>query len=324
MACIFCLTEPDTPRSHSELRTTSGHFDFWRNAMNNKKEHQPPLTIEYQIENLKKIGLIIEDECKAHDFLNDISYFRFIKAFSLGLKDKNATYRDRVSFNTLQELYLFNSNFRHVLFPQIEKIEVNLRCRLGNYFCMKYDVLGYLNEKNFVDSGRHSDFLNDIKKEIALNRKSPFVKNFKENYIDGHLPLYALLEIMTFGTLSKFFQNLKTEDRKIFCRTYYKIPYTYFESWIENIAYVRNICAHYGRLYNAKLTKSPTLFEEYKNKKIHNYYIYSTILCMKHLLHNDRHWLEFVNDLNLLFCKYNHVKKELLGFPQDWKELLLN
>lgn len=34
------------------------------------------------------------------------------------------------------------------------------------------------------------------------------------------------------------------------------------ESWLESISYVRNICAHYGRLYNAKLSKTPMLYKE--------------------------------------------------------------
>lgn len=285
------------------------------------KSHQPALDVNQQIENLKEKNLIFEDETAAAKFLNDVSYFRLIKAYSLGLKDKNGPYRDQASFDLLKELYLFNSNFRHLLFPQIEKIEVNLRCRLGNYFCLQYGVLGYLDDSNFCDLARHQDFLEDIEKDIAYNSKSPFVKNFQTNYIGGNLPFYALLEVMTFGTLSKLFQNLKQQDRKAISKMY-GVPYTYFESWIESIAYVRNVCAHYGRLYNAKLTKTPKLYEEYKRKGIHNYHVFSVLICMKLLLPNDYHWTEFISDIDVLFNKYPHVKKKRMGFPDDWKAIL--
>lgn len=43
----------------------------------------------------------------------------------------------------------------------------------------------------------------------------------------------------------------------------YGIGYTYFESWIEHLAYVRNVCAHYSRLYNAKMPKTPKLYSQY-------------------------------------------------------------
>ena len=78
------------------------------------------MTIEAQIENLKSLGLIINDEDKANDFLNDVSYFRLVKAYSLGLKQKNSNYDADVTFDELVELYLFNANFRQVLFTQIE------------------------------------------------------------------------------------------------------------------------------------------------------------------------------------------------------------
>ena len=38
--------------------------------MKKLKEHQPPMTIEEQVENLKKIGLIVEDEEYAKRILN--------------------------------------------------------------------------------------------------------------------------------------------------------------------------------------------------------------------------------------------------------------
>ena len=47
------------------------------------------ISIEEQINNLKEIGLIIEDENYAREILNNISYFRIIKAYSLRLKPKN-------------------------------------------------------------------------------------------------------------------------------------------------------------------------------------------------------------------------------------------
>ena len=96
------------------------------------KNQQEPLSVSDQIKNLKEIGLSIEDETMAASFLNDVSYFRLIKAYSLGLKPKNGRYNDGVTFNQLMELYLFNANFRQLLFGQIEHIEVNLRCRMAN------------------------------------------------------------------------------------------------------------------------------------------------------------------------------------------------
>lgn len=50
------------------------------------KKHQPAMSIDEQIQNLRDLGLNIPDEDHARRVLNDISYFRMIKAYSLGLK----------------------------------------------------------------------------------------------------------------------------------------------------------------------------------------------------------------------------------------------
>ena len=65
------------------------------------KEHQPFMTVEEQVENLKINGLIIKDEEYAKRILNNISYFRLIKGFSIGLKEKNSNYNDNITFETI-------------------------------------------------------------------------------------------------------------------------------------------------------------------------------------------------------------------------------
>jgi len=289
--------------------------------MGELKKHQPPMTIDEQVENLKAIGLIVEDEEYAKKILNDISYFRLIKAYSLNLKSKNGTYGEKVTFEQIVELYLFNARFRQLIFPEIEKIEINVRCRIANYFAQQYGVLGYLEADNFVNTQYHQSFLDDIEEEIRRNSKAPFVRNFKDNYEGGQLPIYALVEVFSFGTLSKFYKNMKNPDKKAVAKSF-GVGYTYLESWLESISYVRNICAHYGRLYNAKLSKTPKLYNEYTEAGVGNNRIFGVLLCIRILLKKDKHWNTFVEQVELLFEKYEHVDFKTMGFPENWKELL--
>ena len=85
------------------------------------------------------------------------------------------------------------------------------------------------------------------------------------------------------------------------------------------MAYVRNVCAHYGRLYNTKLAKTPKLYRQYD---VGNSRIFATLLTLKHILPNDRHWHDFVQTVDLLIEKYPCVNLRLIGFPQEWTEHL--
>jgi len=121
--------------------------------------------------------------------------------------------------------------------------------------------------------------------------------------------------------LSKFFENLKAEDKKAIAKSSYNIGYTYFESWINSISFVRNICAHYGRLYNVKLVKQPMLYKEYK--EVSNYRIFAVILCMKNIIENEMIWLSFKNELLALVEKYStSINLEYIGFIDGWENLI--
>lgn len=287
------------------------------------RNHQPPLNVDEQIENLCRLGLTIEDKEYAKSFLNDVSYFRLIKAYSLGLKPKNGNYYEGVTFYQIVQLYKFNCNFRQLLFTMIERIEVNLRCRIANHFSSKYGVLGYENPANFQTMEYHESFLKDIRHEINRNQNSPFVRNFQSNYKGGKIPMYALVELFSFGMLSKFFKNMKNEDKKAIASTY-GVTYTYFESWIESIAYVRNLCAHYGRLYNARLTKTPMMFKQYKDAGVKNNRIFCILVCISLLIQHDEHWEEFVDQLERLTEKYIEAEIETMGFPENWRNYLIS
>lgn len=289
--------------------------------MRKLKVHQPPMTIDEQVENLKNNGLIVDDEEYAKRILNDVSYFRLVKAYSLNLKPKNGNYDNKTTFREIVDLYLFNANLRQIIFPEIEKIEVNVRCRIANYFSEQYGVLGYLESKNFVDDVYYKEFMEDIEQEIRRNSKAPFVRKFRENYEGGNLPIYALVEVFSFGTLSKFFKNMHNKDKKEIAKTF-GVGYTYFESWLESISYVRNICAHYGRLYNAKMAKTPKLYKEYTQAGIGNNRIFGVLLCMKNLLKSDSQWELFVDKIEMLLDKYESVQINTMGFPENWKEIL--
>ena len=182
--------------------------------------------------------------------------------------------------------------------------------------------MGYKIADNFVDPHYHEDFLTDIDEEISRNSRAPFVKNFVNNYVDGTIPFYALIELLSFGTLSKFYKNMKPADKKAVAQLY-GVGYTYLESWFEHLAFVRNICAHYGRIYNINFPKTPILYKQYTEQGISNLRVFATLVCMKHLLNKSQEWVEFISEIEVLIAKYPQVRIELMGFPNEWKSFLL-
>lgn len=281
-----------------------------------KKSYQPPISIDKQIENLVSLGLEIEDTSYAKDVLNRVSYYRLIKAYSITLKE-DGRYIEGTTFENIVELYLFDMEFRHILFSLIEHIEVYLRAVITNYFSLKYGNFGYKNLNNYGKNNYQKNTLDELEREINRNRKSPFIRNFKDNYEGGEIPLYAAIEVASLGTLSKMYKNMKNDDKKAISTTF-GVDYVYLESWIENLAYVRNICAHHGRLYGSKLTKTPKLYKEYLKKGVSNNTIFASILNLKVLAEN-KHYNEFHSKLSKIIDKYPLVDLQHLGFVNNWQ-----
>ena len=76
---------------------------------------------------------------------------------------------------------MFNSKFRQELFAQIEKVEVNLRCRLSNDFSCKYGNFGYKTPENFANEVYYREISDSIKEEVVRNKKAPFIRNYIQN-----------------------------------------------------------------------------------------------------------------------------------------------
>ena len=284
-----------------------------------KKSHQAPIDLNEQIENLISLGLEIEDKGYVKSVLNRVSYYRLVKAYSITLKE-NGKYIDGTTFENIVELYLFDMELRHTLFSLIEHIEVYLRAIITNYFSLKYGNFGYKDLSNYKKKNFQMNTLKELEREIKRNKKSPFINNFEKNYEGGEIPFYAAIEVASFGTLSKMYKNMENEDKKEIAKEF-EVDYIYLESWIENLSYVRNICAHYGRLYGAKLTKTPKLYREYLRQGISNNTIFASIINLK-IMSNQEYFEKFYSDLLEIINKYPTVELKHLGFIEKWESIL--
>ncbi len=323
----FCIliSAPDTHLA--DLRTKSGLFFMLLDMVfMGTKEHSAAMDIPAQIENLKKNNLIIEDEEKAAYILRRISYYRLIKAYGPAFKvKKTGRYYDRTTFDQIYRVYEFDDQLRHLLLPYLQEIEITLRCQITNHFCAKYGVLGYLNSSNFDEDASFDELADKVHQCLTQSKDSPIVKNFRINYVDGRVPLYAAIEVFTFGTLALFYKSMKTEDRKAIAGLYENVDEYYLKSWLVSIAYVRNLCSHFNRLYNRTLVKKPLMYKR-QDGNVDNSKLYAVLCCMRYLCQESGDWGGFVFDLRDLLSDYSDcVKPSGIGCIENgWKEKLLD
>ena len=167
----------------------------------------------------------------------------------------------------------------------------------------------------------HSKIMESLKREIQHNKNLPLVKHHLETY-GGHFPIWVAVEIMTFGNIASLFDIMKTEDKKEISILFGTSP-SHLKSWILALVEIRNICAHYNRLYNMPLKQTPFLYRENRKYRNEQNKVFPIVLVIKRMLCANEQWESFLKDINKTMNKYRDVVVlSFIGFPSEWYEIL--
>ena len=283
-----------------------------------------PQTIVQQIALLKSRGLKIKDEKMASDFLSNVSSSR-LSAFFLSFhkcNDPNHTYMPWASFERVIDLYVFDRELRIISIDVIERIEVSLRCKIVYEYSTRYGSHWYENKSLF--SSGHEKIMDKIILELKRS-KEVFISHYKQKYSSPkNPPAWMTLEILSLGQLSFLYKNLLANDAKKAVSDYFGLHHTLLESWIEHLAYVRNLAAHHSRLWNKTFTIKATIpkitaFEWIEFPPSKNDKIYTTICIMAYLIKRIRPESTFTGKIKALLLRHKQVDINAAGFNKDWK-----
>lgn len=291
---------------------------------------KPALTYDQQIDRLKNVhNLSISDDAAAFEILKKVNYYR-LSAYGLGLsqKDDKEKYIDGISLEHIYRLYEFDSIFRNILIHVIEQLEIQLRTQISNFLALKYGSEGYVDPAHFTEKKTkngetvHTTVIESFNKEREHQKNAPFVKHHMAKY-EGHFPVWVAVELFTFGNLSSLYSIMVLEDRKEIARLYNTEP-KYLGSWILALVEIRNICAHYSRLYNMPLKQTPHLYPEYQKYRVGTINkVFPALLAIKRMLNCDERWNAFEIQLEALIDEYSDVVRlSFMGFPKEWREVL--
>lgn len=284
---------------------------------NNIPSVKRPATFEEQVEILKNRGLVISDVDSAIRTLQRINYYR-LSAYTLSLKKKDQFLPD-ITFEHVVALYEFDRRFRYLIMEMVEQVEIAFRTHISYHIAHTYGPLGHLDPEHFDN---HDAFLAELEKEIKRSQEI-FIKHHFEKY-EGKIPVWVAIEVLSFGALSKLYSNMKNGDKNQIAKRNYRVPAIYLESWLKCMSYIRNICAHYGRLYNRPLTSKPRFDRKSKQLGIDQGKIFAHLYVLKDLIPERNKWLNFIIRLDALLSEYSEVvEMDRIGFPEDWNAFLM-
>lgn len=304
------------------MRNKVGHFFIWRRYKLHPSEiHiKEPRTYEQQIQILQSRNLMIDDMDDALSFLKRVNYYR-LSAYGLTLKQNNDKdlFQDGVTFSQMIMIYKFDQKLRDLLMNYLELVEIEFRSKIAYHHAHRFGALGYRNPDNFHSQVKHEEFLEVLSKQINQSSKELFVMHHRSKY-GGEFPFWVVIEVISFGELSKLYKNLTNENKSEVVKDF-KIPHYYVESWLHTLTYTRNVCAHYGRIYGKELTIKPKLFKKMR-KTFECNRIFSAIFILSKLLHPSER-KNFITTLQALLEEYSdYINLKELGFIVGWEKLL--
>lgn len=282
---------------------------------------KPATTFAEQLSILKKRNLVIEDDDFALSVLMSVNYYRFT-GYLLPFKNGDDTYAAGTTFEKAFHTYEFDRRLRNLLIGVLETIEIRLRTHISYHLAHTYGPLGYLQSENFRNEAMHGKFLESLYKSLreAHKNRELFAIHHFEKY-QGSFPIWVAVETMSFGILSKLYMNMRGLDRSTIAKRVYGIPQEYLGSWMESLVYVRNMCAHYTRLYDKELKIKPLLF---RDVSFSNDRLFAVLFICKRLYAPAREWNNgLLLNLQSLIDQYkDRVDISRLGFPEDWLDIL--
>ena len=288
------------------------------------KYNKPAITFQEQVKLLQSRGLYINDANDAAKKLSHINYYRLSAyRFTFCPPENRDVFIEGTTFDNLWNLYRFDRELRLLLLDAIERIEVSIRTTWANSLAITHDPHAYQNPHLFYNQIEHNSLLSKLDDEIERSYEE-FIKHYLHKYDDPHRPsIWAICEILSLGTLSKFYGLLKNRSDRNRISKKYGLDEKYFKSFLQHLAQVRNFCAHHSRVWNRKFPteiRFPKHLECYFNKSRPKN-IYNTLVIILHFFNYlcpDSDWRE---EIKALINRYKEVNIINMGFRKDWLEL---
>lgn len=291
-------------------------------------ELKEPLDFEKQVNRLRDHKMHIDNPTYAKSVLEEINYYRFTGYALEFRKDKcDSNFIDGTYFDMIYDIYKFDEELRLLLLEYLLKIEIYYRTKISYGFsmnkCKKSPHDQHYNIDNYYNKNSIHKIWIAIKREIGYNKDSDVVKHHNSNY-DEKMPLWVLVELISFSNLSKYYNSLYTSEQKIIANSV-GFNNNNLSNWLHCMSVLRNMCAHNNRLYNktykpaTKLTRGFLKF----NPDLKNNSLFAYIIILSRMLPNKIIKKEFKKSFTNLINDYkDKVNLSNIGLVDNYTDLL--
>lgn len=271
-------------------------------------------TYEQQLEGLRVRGLDVKPDKESIDILRKENYYNLINGYKNPFLNPNKTteiFIDGSSLTEIHGLYKFDRNIRALYLKEILKIENMVKSNIAYVFSEEhgYKDREYLNPCNFKVVENNKDYVKFNEFRCKLIREI-WGKTNPQDYIihyrneHGYVPLWVLVNSMTFGDISKFYSYMNQQEKVNVSKALSvnrQINNSDLDTYLKLIGVFRNILAHDERFYEYKGVNNmgqsyKVKFKGFLGLKNVNSSVFALTICLKLLLEKED-FKEFWNNV---------------------------
>lgn len=284
-----------------------------------------PLTYEEQADLVLTRGMVADRE-RLLRRLQSVGYYRLC-GYWHAFQQPDDSFVPGTNFEQIWTIYNFDRRLRVLVMEGIERVEVAIRSRMMTLNVLRFGPFGHLNPGNFPHRrlGQHEEMLGLLRRE-ADRSKEAFVQHFRSRYDEfPDLPLWAAVEIMSFGTVVTLLNMGDSSIRRETAEGF-GVTDTVFASWLLTLNSVRNICAHHSRLWNKEIGMKPKIPKSKHGPEWHEPFsipnhrvfgVLTILLALQRRVAPRSHWRE---RLFQLFDSFPTVPAAPMGMPANWRD----
>lgn len=291
---------------------------------------KPPIPISEQIAFLKSRGMIIEDLDKAEHYLRFIGYHRlsgYWYEFKLHHDDPSSPtqFTAETTFQNILDRYVFDRALRSLTIDALERIEVAVKSVMMEEMCV-LEGAHWLSKAECFQAGKyHSKLTKNTLQATGISpedktRRTDAVDSYKQKY---HSPIepasWIVFESLSFGTISQIYAHLLRKHQNPISKQL-GLARDKLASWLHAYCYIRNICAHHGRLWNRTLRISPSISKAERAHILNPQKFYNHAVAIQFMLNKISGNHSWALQLDELLSQNSGAPLNSMGFPDNWTE----
>jgi len=304
-----------------------------------------PLSIPDQVQLLQNRGLACPNLDRLQHYLTHIGYYRlsaywlpFEQPADEGSLSRNHRFLPDTTFDQILALYIFDRKLRLLVMEAIERIETAVRSHWANALSSRHGSHAHMCPELFKCPWQHNSDLARLASGLKDSSET-FIVHYRKRYEEPFLPpIWAVVETMSLGALSRWFKSTKDTDSKREVARCLGMPtIETLEQTLHALTPVRNLCAHHGRLWNRRFTlQLPRIkrlqgqivteqiitpsgpAQEQPSRAVFNY-----LVMMLHLMRHINPGSSWGGRLRGHIETAPPDQQRSMGFPDAWQELPL-